>query len=200
MADGEVVGCGTLPAMPIATLVGDLTQAEAFPLIRGGGLFLVVAGLSIVLGAFLFRARYPIFGAGAAIASGLTAAFAAQLAAPYGVPSVIQISSLGIAVALEMILLVRVLSAGRSFDDRETMLAILTIVGGHFVLMTPAFGPLMMVLAGASVLNVLLALTVRAYASPLVWAVDGALKAGVGALMFNGDRLPCTMCLSWSMP
>jgi hypothetical protein len=51
--------------MPIATLVSDLTQAEAFPLIRGGGLFLVVAGMSIVLGAFLFRARYPIFGVGA---------------------------------------------------------------------------------------------------------------------------------------
>jgi hypothetical protein len=112
----------------------------------------------------------------------------------------IQIVSLGLAVTLEMILLVRVLSASRSFDDRETMLSILTIVGAHFVLMTPAFGPLMMVLAGASVLNVLLALTSRAYASPLVWAVDGALKAGVGALMFAGDRIPCTMCLSWSMP
>jgi hypothetical protein len=98
-----------------------------------------------------------------------------------------------------MILLVRVLSASRSFDDRETMLSILTIVGAHFVLMTPAFGPLMMALAGASVLNVLLGLTTRGYASPLVWAVDGALKAGVGALMFHGDRIPCTMCLSWSM-
>jgi hypothetical protein len=185
--------------MPIATLVSDLTQAEAFPLIRGGGLFLVVAGMSIVLGAFLFRARYPIFGVGAAIASGLTAGFSAQLAAPYGPPSLIQIVSLGLAVALEMILLVRVLSASRSFDDRETMLSILTIVGAHFVLMTPAFGPLMMALAGASVLNVLLALTTRGYASPLVWAVDGALKAGVGALMFHGDRIPCTMCLSWSM-
>lgn len=186
--------------MPIATLVTDLTQAEAFPLIRGGGLFLVVAGISIVLGAFLFRARYPIFGVGAAIASGLTVGFAAELAAPYGAPSLIQVVSLGIAVALEMILLVRGLSASRSLDDRETMLSILTIVGAHFVLMAPAFGPLMMVLAGASVLNVLLALTLRAYAGPLVWAIDGALKAGVGALMFYGDRLPCTMCLSWSMP
>ena len=186
--------------MPIATLVGDLTQAEAFPLIRGGGVFLIVVGIAIVLGAFFFRVRYPVFGVGAAIASGLTAAFAASLAAPYGAPSLIQLASLGVAVALEMILLVRVLNSSLAFDDRETMLAILTIVGAHFVLMSPAFGPLMIALAGASVLNVLLALVLRAYASPLVWAVDGALKAGVGALMFYGDRIPCTMCLSWSMP
>ncbi len=185
--------------MPIATLVGDLTQAEAFPLIRGGGLFLIIVGIAIIAGAFFFRMRYPIFGVGAAIASGLTAVFAAALAAPYGAPSLIQLASLAIAVALEMILLVRALSSSRAYEDRETMLAILTIVGAHFVLMSPAFGPLMIVLAGASVLNVLLALLVRTYASPLVWAIDGALKAGVGALMFYGDRIPCTMCLSWSM-
>lgn len=186
--------------MPIATVIGDLTQAEVFPLIRGGGLFLIVAGISIVLGAFAFRLRYPIFGVGAAIAGGLTAVYAAPLAAPYGAPTLVHVASLGIAVALEMILLVSVLGARRSADDREAMLSVLTIVGAHFVLMSPAFGPLMMVLAGASVLNVLVALLMRAYPSVLVWAVDGALKAGVGALMFYGHQIPCKMCVSWSMP
>ncbi|MBP6014553.1 MAG: hypothetical protein KBA31_20160 [Alphaproteobacteria bacterium] len=186
--------------MPIATAIADLTQAEVFPLIRSGGLFLIVAGISIVLGAFFFRVRYPIFGVGAAVAGGLTVVYAMPLAAPYGAPSLVQIASLGIAVALEMILLVRILRVRRSADDREMMLSILTIVGAHFVLMSPAFGPLMMVLAGASVLNVFLALVMRTYPSPLVWAVDGALKGGVGVLMFYGHQIPCTMCLSWSVP
>jgi hypothetical protein len=77
------------------------------------------------------------------------------------------------------------------------MLTILTIVGGHFILMAPAFGPLIVLLAGASVLNTFVALLWRGYASPAVWAIDGAMKAAVGAAMFYGHELPCTMCLRW---
>jgi hypothetical protein len=178
--------------------MSDFSQAEMFPLIRGGGLFLVVAGLSIILGSLFFRARYAIFGAGAAIAGALTGICAQRLAAPYGVPDAFAIGALAVAVVIEMIMLVIALRASRSYDDRHTMLTILTIVGGHFVLMAPAFGPLIVLLAGASVLNTLLALLWRGYASPVVWAIDGALKATVGAAMFYGHELPCTMCLRWS--
>ena len=179
--------------------MSELSQADVFPLIRGGGLFLVVAGLSIVAGAFAFRARYAILGVGAAAAGALTALFAAPLAAPYGKPDDLQIASLVVAVALEMVFLARVLRAQRGAGDRETMIALLTIVGGHFVLMAPAFGPLIVLLAGASVVNTLFAQLWRGYASPLVWAADGVLKAVVGALMFEGHQLPCTMCVRLSI-
>jgi hypothetical protein len=178
--------------------MNELSHAEVFPLVRGGGLFLAVMGVAIVLGAFVFRARYAILGVGAALASALTAYYAAPLAAPYGKPGAVEIAFLVVAVVLEMVLLAMVLRNSRTYDDRDTMLAILTIVGGHFVLMAPAFGPIVMWLAGASVLNTALALVWRGYPGTLIWAVDGALKLGAGALMFYGYHLPCTMCVSFN--
>jgi hypothetical protein len=178
--------------------VSELSQADVFPLIRGGGLFLVVAGASVMLGALVFRARYAIFGIGAAIAGTLTALYAAPLAAPYGKPRLVEIAFLTAAVVLEMVILATVLRRSSAYDDRHTMLTILTIVGGHFVLMAPAFGPIVMWLAGASVLNTFLALVWRGYSSTLVWAVDGALKLVAGALMFYGHKLPCTTCVSFA--
>ncbi len=177
----------------------ELSQAEVFPLIRGGGLFLIVAGLSIVIGAFAFRARYPIFGLGAAIGGALTAYYAAPLAAPYGKPDLLQIVSLVGAVAIEMAFLVAVLRAQRTVGERDTMLGILTVVGGHFVLMAPAFGPIMLALAGVSVLSTLLALLWRGYPAPLVWGLDGVFKTVAGTMMFTGHELPCTMCVRWGL-
>jgi hypothetical protein len=151
-----------------------------------------------MFGALAFRARYAILGIGAAIAGTLTALYAAPLAAPYGKPGLVEIAFLTAAVVLEMVLLATVLRKSRTYDDRDTMLAILTIVGGHFVLMVPAFGPIVMWLAGVSVLNTLLALVWRGYSSALVWVVDGALKLGAGALMFYGHKLPCTTCVNFA--
>jgi hypothetical protein len=180
--------------------MSELSQAELFPLIRGGGLFLLVAGASMVLGAFYFRARYLIFGLGAGVGAALTASLAARLAAPFGPPDMIQIGSLVVAVALEVVVLALALRARKTYDDRETMLVVLTIVGGHFALMAPAFGPLVMLLAGASVVNTLIALLWRAYPSVSVWTIDGILKTVVGALMFYAQELPCTMCINWQAP
>lgn len=177
--------------------MSELSHAEVFPLVRGGGLFLAVMGVAIISGTFFFRARYAVLGIGAALASALTALYAAPLAAPYGKPAMVEIVFLVVAVALEMILLAMVLRNSRAHDDRDTMLAILTIVGGHFLLMAPAFGPIVVWLAGASVLNTLLGLSWRGYPSALVWAADGVLKLGAGALMFYGHLLPCTQCVKW---
>ena len=179
--------------------MNELSQAEVFPLIRSGGLFLATVGVSIILGAFFFRARYVVLGVGAALAGTLTALYAAPLAAPYGKPGMLEIASLAVAVVVEVVLLATTLRRSRAYDDRDTMLAILTIVGGHFVLMAPAFGPIVTWLAGASVLNTLLALIWRGYPSALVWAADGALKLSAGALMFHGHQLPCTMCASFNV-
>jgi len=176
------------------------SQAEVFPLIRGGGLFLLVVGLSIVVGAFRFRARYTILAVGAAIAAAVTTFLAAPLAAPFGRPDLIQILSLAIAVAVEAALLVPVLRQARTHDERETTLAILTIVGGHFLLMAPAFGPLIVLLAFASVLNTLAGLLWQGYRVERLWALDGVLKTLVGGLMFFGHRVPCVACLSWPGP
>jgi hypothetical protein len=169
-------------------------QAEVFPLIRAGGVFLTIAGASIMAGALHYRARYAIFGVGAAIASVATALLAPRLAASFGPPSAAAIASLVIAVALEVVLLIPVLRTAGRRDDHDTTLAILTIVGGHFLLMAPAFGPLIVALAVLSVANTLAGLLSRWYPSQALWAVDGALKAGAGAMMFMGDRIVCYAC------
>jgi hypothetical protein len=41
--------------------MNELSQAEVFPLIRAGGVLLLVVGVSIVLGALFFRARYLVW-------------------------------------------------------------------------------------------------------------------------------------------
>jgi hypothetical protein len=181
--------------MPLEPSLADL-----FPLIRGGGVFLVIAGISIVIGAFNLRARFSILAVGSAIGGVATAFLAAPLAAPFGPPSLFQVVSLIVAVAVEIVLLMPVLRAWRAHDERETTLAILSIVGGHFVLMAPAFGPLMLFLAGASVLNTLVGLLWRRYALAWLWGVDGLLKLSVGILMFFGHRLPGEIQLLWQSP
>jgi len=175
----------------------ELSQAEVFPLIRSGGLFLIAAGASIVIGAFRFRARYVILAGSAAIGAVLTSLFAAALAGPFGPVRLIEVLSLAIAVATETVLLISALRRPWAHDEREATLTILTIVGGHFLLMAPAFGPLIVALAGTSVLNTLLGLSWRGYPITWLWGLDGALKTSVGALMFLGHQLPCTGCLAW---
>ncbi len=172
-------------------------QADVFPLIRGGGLFLLTAGASIVIGAFRFRARYAIFAVGAAIGGVATSLLAAPLAAPFGPPDLFQVLSLVVAVAVEAALLTPVVRGLSTHGERETTLAILTIVGGHFLLMAPAFGPLIVFLAGASVLNTLAGMLLREYPIAWLWALDGTLKISFGALMFFGHQLPCRGCIFW---
>jgi hypothetical protein len=176
------------------------SQADLYPLIRGGGVFLVAAGISIVIGAFSVRARYAILAAGSAIGGVATAILAAPLAAPFGPPDLVQVVSLIVAVAVEFIVLMPVLRAWRAHDERHTTLAILTIVGGHFVLMAPAFGPLVVLLAGASVLNTLTGLLWRGYGLAWLWGLDGLLKAATGTLMFFGHKLSGNAGLSWLSP
>jgi hypothetical protein len=63
------------------------------------------------------------------------------------------------------------------------VLTILGIVAAHFLPMAPAFGPAMIVLGLLCAANVLLAARVTDYSLCSAWAVDGALKAAIGALL-----------------
>jgi hypothetical protein len=71
-------------------------------MVTRGGLLLLIAGLSLILGSLLFRARYASFGAGAAIAGALTGMKAQRL--PSGVSDAIAIGALAVAVVIEMVI------------------------------------------------------------------------------------------------
>lgn len=165
--------------------------ADAFPLIRSGGLFLMAVGVAVVFGAANMRRRYVALGVGAAIGSVVTALSAVPLAAPFGAPSAFQVGSLAVAVAFEILTIAFLGRAIAKSGQRLQTIATLSIVGAHFVIMAPAFGPPIVALGLLAVGNAMLGLIQPRYPLSALWLLDGALKIGAGAAMFMGHLLPC---------
>ena len=157
---------------------------ETFPLVRSGGVFVAIVGLAILAGGLRFGWRNAILGVGAAIATIATAVTAARLTAPFGAPTLFQIGDLIAAVALEVGALAWATRRFRPSGERATTLAILMIVAVHFVLMAPAFGPLVALLGALAAINAYAGMRFAALSVRSVWIVDGALKVAVGAAMF----------------
>jgi hypothetical protein len=159
-------------------------DAHPFPLIRSGGLFLLLVGLSITAGAVAPRRLWASFIACVIIASAVVALTAIRLTAPLGRPTAFQLESLLVAVCIEGIAIGWLGSRQRAATERQRILSILLVVGGHFFLMAPALGPLVVVLGLSSVVNA--AAGLRATTTPWAtfWVIDGVLKAGIGGIMF----------------
>jgi len=120
---------------------------------------------------------------GASIAVIATSLSAARLAAPYGIPTIAQVTWLAVAVLAEIAALIILVPLIAPRGDRALLVAILAIVGLHFLPMAPAFGPLMAILGVACVANALTAARLPSYPLRAVWAVDGGLKVLLGVLM-----------------
>jgi hypothetical protein len=168
------------------------SQADAFPLIRAGGLFLSIVGLSVILGAARFRARNAILGVGAVVATIATALLAPRLA---GAPTAFQVGSLVVAVSIEGAALFWAIRRYVPRGERAMSIAILAVVGIHFMLMAPAFGPIIVLLGLLATANALAGARWERYSLQRLWLVDGVLKAAAGAAMLAGHLLPCWACL-----
>lgn len=160
------------------------SYANLYPLVRGGGLFVMLMGAGIVLGAIWFRSRNSFLAIGAIVATVAVSLTAARLAAPYGVPTLAQIGWLVAAVVAEVIALALVIPRFARRGERAVLLAILVVVGLHFIPMAPAFGPLAAVLGVLCALNAFAAVRMSQYPLRAVWATDGVLKVILGALMW----------------
>lgn len=194
--NGEIAVAGMLVADVASKLQLSIqTQADLFPLIRAGGLFLTIVGAAILAGSLQFRWRSPLLGAGAAIATAATIAMAAQLTAPHGAPTPLQLASLVVAVLLESAALVWAIRRFAPSGERTLTIAVLIVVGAHFVLMAPAFGPLIVLLAILTIANALAGLRFQSYPLPRLWVLDGALKLAFGAAMLEGQLLACLPCV-----
>jgi FtsH-binding integral membrane protein len=158
--------------------------AHEFPLIRSGGIFLIAVGAGVIWGAGDMRRRYWALGAGAAIGTLVTALFAVPLAAPYGSPRVVQLISLAAAVGFEVAAIALVARTAARAGERFRTIAILGIVGAHFAIMAPAFGPSVAMLSLLSTGNALLGAAVPRYRLAALWLIDGTLKLSAGAAMF----------------
>jgi len=130
------------------------------------------------------RRAWTLLVAGAIVASSVVMATAVRLSAPLGRPTAFQVASLGGAVLIEAMAIGWLGSRLRAAEERRRTLSILAGVGAHFLLMGPAFGPLVVLLGVLSVANAITGLRAAATPWPTFWFLDGALKAGIGAAMF----------------
>jgi hypothetical protein len=174
--------------MPGSVAIELSAWAHAFPLVRGGGLFILIIGAGVMLGGIFVRRRLLVLGIGAAAASAAIALFAAQLAAPLGMPSRIQVGFLVGSIVLEAVLIRIVVAKFKKSGERALLLAILFVVGLHFLPMAGAFGPLCALLGLVLCANAAIGIWWNT-ALPLnrLWLSDGLIKTAFGALMLGSS-------------
>jgi hypothetical protein len=165
-------------------VISVASYAHHYPLAPCGGLFVVTVGFGVTLGAL-----FPRFTNSSLAASGVVAvlemwAFGASLTAPLGVPTPLQVWSLVVAVAFEIIAIAVVVGQLRKRGERTLKLGILLAVGTHFLLMAPAFGPLIVLLGFLAILNALLGLRSPDLSVRTLWLFDGGLKLAIGAVLW----------------
>jgi hypothetical protein len=167
------------------TLLKPSTWATQFPMVRAGGLFILIMGIAVLLGALLPRGRGLLLILGGIAATVSIVLLAGRLSAPFGKPTAVQFYFLFGSIVLEIILIRLVKARYRAAGERILLLAILLVVGLHFLPMAVAFGPMCFalgfVLCLSSGIGVWLAHDLPV---DLCWAVDGILKIACGALMF----------------
>jgi hypothetical protein len=162
----------------------SVLYAVQFPMAPLGGLFVATIGLFILLGAAAPQQRMSLtyigFGAGT-----VALVLGGRLAAGLPRPTTIQVGSLVLAIVLEIIAFVVAMPRLRPRGERTVIIATLIIVGLHFIVMTPAFGPLIGVLGLLCAMNAVIAWRRPSYGIPAAWFVDGVMKLAVGAILIS---------------
>ena len=169
-----------------------VTYADAYPLALGGGMFLAVVGSAILLGAVFFEAKNLLLAAGGALGTAAACGSGGYvLRHSHGTVTGLAVGSLVFAVAVEMALLPMLRRRLRTRGERTLLLAILVLVGAHFLPMLPAFGPLIEALGLLAMANAAAGLKFPALPFRGVWLADGLLKLAFGVLLWLGSpRLP----------
>jgi hypothetical protein len=165
-------------------MIGD-EMSHAFPMLRAGGLFIMLAGLGVALGGVFPPQRKLLLALGGGLATVVICLSASALSQPFGPPSNAQIAALVGSIALELLLVALVVKRFQAAGERTFFLAILFVVGVHFLPMALAFGPLCVALGAAAIANASVGLW-RMRDAPLttLWLMDGAIKILFGGLMY----------------
>lgn len=145
----------------------------------------MLMGVGVLLGGLWPRRRMALLMAGGAAATVAIILTANVLTRPLGMPTQIQFWALVAAIALEMVLIRIVVARYKRDGERPFLLAILFVVGLHFLPMALTFGPLCVALGLCAMANAAMAMRVSRDASlNRVWIIDGLLKLFFGCLMF----------------
>ncbi len=154
-------------------------QSHPYPLVRSGGLFLMLIGSGIVIDVF-FKGAF-IIGTGLAIMSLM---FAKALT--NGKPTRIQIIALAIAIILEIVLIITMVNVLPSdITASARLMWILIIAGVHFLPMAISFGPRFGVVGVLCIVNASAGLILGGVPIEIFLLADGALKVGFGIWLFK---------------
>lgn len=159
-----------------------------YPMIRSGGLFLLLIGSGVVGGTLLASDGFVneqvfFLGLGAAVLSLLGARWVS-----FGRGTPLQLVALFAALGLQAILLVAAARVLGPMSEDQLWYRTMVIVGLHFLPMSVTFGPRMLLLGIACIANGALGFLVPAVPFTLVALVDGTLKIAVGTWMFLTKR------------
>lgn len=159
--------------------------AYAFPMVRAGGVFILVMGVGVALGAVVPKRRRLLLVLGAVFATIAIVTLAGRLSAPFGPPTKLQVWFLFGSIAAEAVLVRVAVRLYRLAGERSLLLGILFAVGLHFLPMAVAFGPACAALGVALCACAGFGLWVRpAIGLDTLWALDGITKMAFGATMF----------------
>jgi hypothetical protein len=124
-----------------------------YPMTPYAGVFIATVGVCVIAGAVLRNYRDNLVWVGFALGAVLLLVFGGTLSRGLRSPSLLQVSFFALAIFLEIAGFAYLMPVVRPRGERATMSATLGIVGAHFVVMLPAFGPLIAVLGLACTLN-----------------------------------------------
>jgi hypothetical protein len=122
-------------------LLQPSTWATHFPMVRAGGLFILIVGIAILAGALFPSKRSFLLILGFIVAGVMIVLFAARLTASFGNPAPVQLWFLFGAIAFEFVLIRFTNARYRQKGEQALLLATLFVVGLHFLPMAVAFGP-----------------------------------------------------------
>ena len=161
-----------------------LDYSSLYPMAPLGGLFIGVIGIFVVLGGLLAKQRMVLVYIGFAIGT-LAIIFGGRFTRGLSHPSTFQVASLVAAIAFEIAAFRFLMPRLRLSGARASVGGTLGIVGAHFLIMEPAFGPVVAALGILCLINAAIAWRSPSYPLGAAWAIDGILKiaCGCGLLM-----------------
>ena len=154
-----------------------------YPMTPYAGVFVVTVGVCVMAGAVVPNYRDNLVWIGFALGGIFFLAFGGILSRGLHSPSLLQVGFLALAIFLEIAGFRYLMPTVRPRGERATLSATLGIVGAHFVVMLPAFGPLIGALGLACTLNAIGFWRFCAYRASFAWFVDGCLKLLLGMAM-----------------
>jgi hypothetical protein len=154
-----------------------------YPMTPYAGVFIATVGVCVIAGAVLPKHRGNLVWIGFALGSMLLVLFGRTLSTGLHAPGFCQVSFVVLAIVLEIAGFRYLMPIMEPRGERATLTATLGIVGAHFLVMLPAFGPLIGGLGLGCTLNAVALWCISAYRGGFAWFVDGCLKVVFGMAM-----------------